>query len=253
MDYYNNENKSKKQNRINNKPEKDYDKEEENTEGETTVKEKTAEEEMESFEKEMEEYKKSKEKRQERERRELEIPSIKKAQKEQRVYSSKPELFRHNKLKNFSSESGQGAKRVYRVLKKVHGVSPEKKIRFVKALRAFNSKFIPYGRKRDIIENEGRKGYNKCRTILNKKTFDKFERMLKHKQFNSPDVRRMRKGGMDPKELRFKKRDIKRISLAIKGVKDPYKYQGKTSLADRDNNRSAPSRGISLRNSSGHK
>lgn len=252
MDYYNNENKNKKQNGINNKPEENYD-EEENTEEETKVKEKTAEEEIESFEKEMDEYKKAKDKRQERERRELEIPSIKKAQKEQRVYSSKPKLFRHNKLKNFSSESGRGTKRVYKVLKKVHGVSPEKKIKFVKALQAFNSKFISYGRKKDIIENEGRRGYNKYRTILNKKTFDKFERMLKHKQFRSPDARRMRKGGMDPKELRFKKRDIKRMSLAIKGIKDPYKYQGKASLASGNNNRSAPLRGTSLRNNSGYK
>ncbi len=252
MDYYNNKDKSKKQDERNNKPEKDYDKEEENTE-ETAVKEETAEEEIESFEKEMDEYKKAKEKRQERERRELEIPSAKKAQKEQRIYSSKLELFRHNKLKNFVPESAVGAKRVCKVLKKARGVSPEKKIKFVKALREFNSKFVPYRRKKDIIENEGRKGYNKCRTILNKKTFDKFERMLKHKQFNSLDAKRMRKGGLDPRELRFKKRDIKRMGLAIKGEKDPYKYQGKASLASGNNNRSALPRGISLRNSSGHK
>lgn len=253
MDYYNDKDKNGKQNRINNKPEKDYSDEEENNEEKTAVKEKTAEEEIMDLEKEMDEYKKAKDKRQKRGKRELEVLSIKKAQKEQRVYSSKPEMFRHNKLKNFSSESGQGAKKVCKVLKKVHGVSSEKKIKFVKALRAFNSKFIPYGRKEDIIENEGRKGYNKCQTILNKKTFDKFERMLKHKQFNSQDAKRMIKGGLDPRELRFKKRDIKRMDLAIKGTEDPYKYHGKASLASRNNNRSVPPSGISLRNNSGHK
>lgn len=253
MDYYNDKDKNWKQSRINNKSEKDYGNEEENEEEKTVVKEKTAEEEIIDFEKEMDEYKKAKEKRQKNERRELEIPSIKKAQKEQMVYSSKAEMFRRNKLKNFSSESGQGAKKVCKVLKNVHGVSPEKKIKFVKALRAFNSKFIPYGRKKDIIENEGRKGYNKYRTILNKKTFDKFEKMLKYKQFNSPDAKRMRRGGLDSRELRFKKRDIKRIGLAIKGIKDPYKYQGKASLASGNNNRSAPLSGTSLRNNSGHK
>lgn len=253
MDYYSDKDKNKKQNRINNEPEKDYDVEKEITEEEIVKEERTAEKEIENFEKEMEEYKKEREKEKERERRKLEIPSIKKAQEEQRVYSSKPELFRHNKLKNFSSESGQGAKRVYKALKKVHGVSPEKKIKFAKALREFNSKFIPYGRKRDIIENEGRSGYNKCQTVLNKKTFNKFEKMLKHKQFNSPDAKKMKKGGMDPRELSFKKRDIKRMTLAIKGEIDPYKYQGKTNLTGRDNNRSALPRGISLRNNSGYK
>jgi hypothetical protein len=120
-------------------------------------------------------------------------------------YVPKLKAFKRNKINDLQNK---GSDRMENVLHKVHGVSLEKKLNFLKALKA----------------------YAPIKSVLKKKDFDEFSRRFKSKNFRSEKFRQAEKeSGIDMKELRkkFKKEDIDKIKRGIIGQKDPFKYKSK--------------------------
>ena len=159
-----------------------------------------------------EEEKKKKEKQwedsdKEKKEREEKLIAGEKVEKK-RVFTHKKEegVFRHKKLANFNTK---GLKKIDKRFKKVHGISSEKKRKFLKLLEA----------------------YNPSKSLMTKKSFDDFSRRFKSKRFKGPNFDRMKKEGIDLKSVRekFGKRDLDKLRRGVTGEKDPHKYQSKSS------------------------
>jgi hypothetical protein len=146
-----------------------------------------------------EETQKRKEKRKEEQKKKEEQKFIAGQPVEQKkVFSRKTEIFRHNRLNDFNTS---GLRKMDKALKKVTGVTLKKKLEFVNALKA----------------------YSPSKTVLRKDDLKEFSRGLKFKRFTGNKFSRLKKT-IDPKELKFKKRDIDKITRALTGEEDPYKY-----------------------------
>lgn len=126
-----------------------------------------------------------------------------------RHFSHKKEegVFRHKKLFNFSTK---GTEKIEKRFKKIHGISSEKKRKFIKLLEV----------------------YNPSKMLMTKKSFDDFSRRFKSKRFTGPNFSRMKKEGIDLKSARkeFKKRDLNQLRRSVTGEKDPHRYQNKYSV-----------------------
>jgi len=131
-----------------------------------------------------------------------------------KTYKHKTELFKHKRMNDFS---GKGLAKINKTLKGVHGVSVQKKIEFIKALKA----------------------YNPSKSVLKKNDFVDFSRRFKSKRFSGGKFSNVAKEGIDIKDMRkrFGKRDIDKLTRGITGEEDPNKY--KSSGSDKKN--SAPS------------
>ncbi len=127
---------------------------------------------------------------------------------QKRFFGHKKEegVFRHKKLSSFSTK---GLKKIDKRFKKVHGISSEKKRKFLKLLEA----------------------YNPSKMLMTRKGFDDFSRRFKSKRFKGPNFDRMKKEGIDLKSARkeFGKRDLDKLRRGITGEKDSHKYQRKSS------------------------
>ena len=142
-----------------------------------------------------------------------------------RVFTHKKEegVFRHKKLANFNTK---GLKKIDKRFKKVHGISSEKKRKFLKLLEA----------------------YNPSKSLMTKKSFDDFSRRFKSKRFKGPNFERMKKEGIDLRGVRkkFGKRDLDKLRRGVTGEKDPHKYQRKSSNQNGSSPKSSSS-GITAR------
>ena len=130
-----------------------------------------------------------------------------------KAYKHKTELFRHKRMNDFS---GKGLTKINKALKGVHGVSVQKKIEFIKALKA----------------------YNPSKSVLKKNDFVDFSRRFKSKRFSGGKFSNVAKEGIDIKDMRkrFGKRDIDKLTRGITGEAKPNRY--KSSSSDKKN--SAP-------------
>ncbi|MCK4919202.1 MAG: hypothetical protein KAS01_02350 [Candidatus Pacebacteria bacterium] len=131
-----------------------------------------------------------------------------------KTYEHKAELFRHKRLNNFS---GRGLTKINKTLKGVHGVSVQKKIEFIKALKA----------------------YNPSKSVLKKDDFVDFARRFKSKRFVGQRFKNVAKEGINIKDMRkrFGKRDIDKLTRGITGEEDPNRYKSSSS---RSKNSSVP-------------
>ncbi len=122
-----------------------------------------------------------------------------------KIFSPRKEegVFRRNKLSNFNT---RGITKIEKKLKKVHGIPLKKKLEFINALKT----------------------YNPSKTVLLKKDLEDFARGMKHRRFTTAKFKRMEKI-MDPRSLKFKKREIDKIRMALTGEEDPHKYKRVTS------------------------
>ena len=127
--------------------------------------------------------------------------------KEKRVFTHKKEegVFRHKKLVNFDTK---GLKKIGKRFKKVHGISSEKKRKFLNLLKA----------------------YNPSKSMLTRKSFDDFSKRFKSKRFTGHNFNRMKKEGIDLRDARkkFGKGDLDRLRRGIIGEKDSHKHQMKS-------------------------
>lgn len=178
-------------------------------------------EEIDKLEKEREEYEEKKKEgieRAKKDREKKKKPKEEECEMEQKMiagqlvmvkkkaYDHKLKVFRHNKLNDLG---GSGTKKIEKALHKVHGVSPEKKAAFLRAVKA----------------------YNPTNSVLKKKDFDEFTRRFKSKRFSGSRFKKVAKEGIDIKEMRkgFGKRDIDKLKRGITGQSDPNKYKSRGS------------------------
>jgi len=143
-----------------------------------------------------------------------------------RVFTHKKSegVFRHKKLSNFST---RGVKKIDKRFKKVHGISSEKKRKFIRLLEA----------------------YNPSKSVMTRKTFDDFVRRFNSKRFSGPNFDRMEKEGIDLRSARKefnRRKDINKLRRGITGGKDPHKYRGKSSSQKNSSSRNLSS-GIATR------
>jgi len=194
------------------------------TDEEESEKEKARISEDERFEKEIEEAEKKRKEREEKRKKELErIYEAARKRKEREEKSTKKEeilggvvtkvgkvfsheskegVFRRKKLKNL--ETG-GIKKMEKALKKVHRVPLKKKLEFINALKIYNT-------------------YNSSgKTVLRKEALEEFARKVRSKDYSGTKFRRMRKK-LDPRTLKFKKKEIDKIVRKLTGKEDPNKY-----------------------------
>ncbi|MCK5490985.1 MAG: hypothetical protein KAI67_04015 [Candidatus Pacebacteria bacterium] len=124
-----------------------------------------------------------------------------------RNYKRKTQLFKHKKINDFS---GRGITKINKALKGVHGVSAQKKIEFIKALKA----------------------YNPSKSILKKDDFVDFTRRFKLKRFSGGKFSNVAKKGIDIKDMRkrFGKRDIDKLTRGITGEEDPNRYKPSSTV-----------------------
>ncbi|MCK5084510.1 MAG: hypothetical protein KAQ64_02555 [Candidatus Pacebacteria bacterium] len=123
-----------------------------------------------------------------------------------KTYDHELKVFRHNRLNDFSVS---GTKKMGKVLQKVHGVSLEKKMDFLRAVKA----------------------YNPTKSVLKRKDFDDFARKFKSKRFTGTKFKKVEEEGIDIKKMRkeFGKRDIDKLRRGVTGQSDPHKYKSKGS------------------------
>jgi hypothetical protein len=127
---------------------------------------------------------------------------------QKKVFSRKIGVFRHNKLNNFNTG---GMRKIDRALKRVTGVSLKKKLEFINALKAYNS----------------------SKTVLYKDDLKDFSRGLRSGKFTGSGFSNMKKtvNLKALKALKFKKREVDKITRALTGEKDPHRYQKRSASA----------------------
>ncbi|MCK5332865.1 hypothetical protein KAJ41_03315 [Candidatus Parcubacteria bacterium] len=125
---------------------------------------------------------------------------------EKKTYKHEVKLFRHKRLNDFS---GKGLTKINKTLKGVHGVSVQKKVEFIKALKA----------------------YNPSKSVLKKDDFVDFARRFKSKRFTGKAFKKLAREGIDIKAMRkkFGKRDIDKLRRGITGEEDPNRYRSSSS------------------------
>ncbi len=111
-------------------------------------------------------------------------------------------IFLRGKSKNFEPKAEKK-------LKRVHGVSLEKKKEIIDAISAYNIK--------------------KSKIVLKLDDLKKFAIGLRHHIYTGKGFKDMKKyGGINPRDLKnLKRKEIDKMRRALTGEKDPYKFQKK--------------------------